>query len=122
MSLDCLSQTLTEELGLTREAKPASEYTCQVNSAVYSYLDFEDTSEYENAMRGLIDAPESLVITDDNGKAVWSQDAYAFLDDYETAPDTVNLLSGRTRKTTMHTDFLKSAKAFIRCAGMTWPI
>ena len=33
------------ELGLTADAKGASEYTVQVNSALYSLLDFTDTSE-----------------------------------------------------------------------------
>ena len=84
------AQSLTDELGLTDQSKPASEYTAEVNSAVYSLLDFEDTSEYDNAVRGLIDAPETLTLTDANGKIVWSQDAYTFLDDYEQAPDTVN--------------------------------
>ena len=82
--------SLTDELGLTAESKPASSYTTEINSAVYSQLDFEDTSEYENAVRGLIDAPQELVLTDEDGKVVWSQAAYSFLDDYETAPDTVN--------------------------------
>ena len=78
------------ELGLTAEAKDASSYTVEVNSAMYSLLDFEDTSEYENATRGLIDAPEVLELKDSNGNVIWSQAAYSFLDDYEEAPDTVN--------------------------------
>ena len=82
--------SLSDELGLTTDAKPASSYTTEINSAVYSLLDFEDTSEYDNAVRGLIDAPEALELTDANGTIVWSQAAYSFLDDYESAPDTVN--------------------------------
>ena len=81
---------LTTELGLNAEEKDATEYTLQVNSAVYSLLDFTDTSEYENATRGLIDAPEVLELTDAEGNVVWSQEAYSFLEDYEKAPDTVN--------------------------------
>ena len=84
------AQTLTDELGLTRDAKSASAYTVEVNSAIYSLLDFTDTSEYDNAVRGLIDAPETLTLTDADGNIIWSQDAYAFLEDYEKAPDTVN--------------------------------
>ena len=52
------------ELGLNKEEKNATEYTVQVNSAIYSLLDFEDTSEYDNAVRGLIDAPQVLELTD----------------------------------------------------------
>ncbi|MBR2942226.1 MAG: MBL fold metallo-hydrolase [Clostridia bacterium] len=85
-----LAEGMTAELGLTAEEKGASGYTAQINSAVYSLLDFEDTSEYDNAVRGLIDAPETLELTDADGKVVWSQAAYSFLDDHENAPDTVN--------------------------------
>lgn len=81
---------LISELGLTAESKDASAYTAEINSALYSVLDFDDTSEYENATRGLIDAPESLELTNANGDIIWSQAAYAFLNDYESAPDTVN--------------------------------
>ena len=81
---------LTAELGLSAEQKNASEYTAQINSAVYSLLDFEASEEYENATRGLIDTPERLELKDEQGKVIWSQDAYGFLDDYEKAPDTVN--------------------------------
>jgi len=81
---------LIQELNLNSEPKAASGKTIEVNSAMYSLLDFEDTSEYENATRGLIDAPETLELKDANGNVIWSQKAYDFLDDYEKAPDTVN--------------------------------
>lgn len=91
----CTQKPATEtdilaELNLNKDAKPASSYTVQVHSALYSLLDFSDTREYDNAVRGLIDAPEVLELKDDQGNVVWSQAAYSFLDDYETAPDTVN--------------------------------
>ena len=86
----CCAESLTDELGLTTEPKPATAHTAEVNSAVYSMLDFADTSEYDNAVRGLIDAPEVLELTDAEGNVIWSQAAYSFLDDYEQAPDTVN--------------------------------
>ncbi len=81
---------MVEELGLTADVKDASEYTVEINSAVYDLLDFEDTSEYENATRGLIDAPESLEILDADGNVIWSQAAYSFLEEYDEAPATVN--------------------------------
>jgi len=81
---------LVDELGLTADSKDATESTQEVNSAIYSLLDFEDTQEAEFAVQGLIDAPENLELTDSEGNVVWSQKAYAFLDDYEEAPDTVN--------------------------------
>ena len=81
---------LIQELSLNSEPKAATDKTIEVNSAMYSLLDFEDTSEYENATRGLIDAPEMLELKDADGNVIWSQKAYGFLDDYEKAPDTVN--------------------------------
>lgn len=77
-------------LGLTAEVKPATAFTAAVNAAVYDELDFDDQQEAEFAARGLIDAPEALEITDENGRVVWSQAAYAFLDEYDQAPDSVN--------------------------------
>ncbi|MBE6112334.1 MAG: MBL fold metallo-hydrolase, partial [Peptococcaceae bacterium] len=89
-SSDASGTSLTDELGLNGETKPATEQTIEINSAVYSMLDFEDTQEAEFAVKGLIDAPEELEIKDKDGNVVWSQKAYAFVDNYEKAPDTVN--------------------------------
>ena len=79
--------TITES-ELTAESKPATQYTIDVNQEVYALLDFKDTAEFENATKGLIASPDSLDIYDENGKMVWSQTAYAFLD--QDAPDTAN--------------------------------
>ena len=81
---------MVAELGLTGDTKEATDHTVEVNSAVLSQLDFADTSEYENATRGLIAAPEALELKDAEGNVIWSQAAYSFLDDYEEAPATVN--------------------------------
>ncbi len=77
-------------LGLTAESKGATAATAQVNSAIYSLLDFENTQEAQFAQKGLIDAPEVLELKNSEGKVVWSQAAYSFLSDYEKAPDSVN--------------------------------
>lgn len=84
------SGNISEELSLNAESKEATEDTVKINSALYSLLDFEDTQEADFAVKGLIDAPESLQLTDDDGNVIWEQSAYEFLDDYEKAPDTVN--------------------------------
>ena len=78
------------DLGLTAEVKPATDFTAKANAAVYDELDFDDKQEYEFATRGLIDAPETLELKDEDGTILWSQEAYAFLNDYEKAPDSVN--------------------------------
>lgn len=79
-----------EALNLNSDVKPATEFTAKMNSDVYDFLDFEDTQENDFAVKGLIDAPEALEIKDDDGNVIWSQKAYAFLDEYEKAPDSVN--------------------------------
>ncbi|MBO2516502.1 MAG: hypothetical protein CW338_04380, partial [Clostridiales bacterium] len=78
----------TAVLELNAQIKGATVFTEQINDGVYALLDFNDRSEMENAERGLIAAPDSLVITDENGKIVWSQDAYAFIE--TEAPATAN--------------------------------
>lgn len=70
------------------ETKPATQSTIEVNRQVYDFLNFEDTSELENAERGFIAAPDTLNLRGENGRIVWTQDAYAFLD--KDAPDTAN--------------------------------
>lgn len=84
------SESLVNELKLDSSKKDASSHTKQVNNAVYKQLDFDDKSEWENATKGLIEAPKTLEIKDKNGNVVWSQKAYDFLDKYEQAPATVN--------------------------------
>ena len=82
------SSTAISVSELTAESKPATQYTIDANQEVYALLDFEDTAEFENAIKGLLASPDTLDICDENGKVVWSQKAYAFLD--QDAPDTAN--------------------------------
>lgn len=73
---------------LNAESKPATQYTIDANQQVYTLLDFADTTELENANRGFLAAPDTMDLRDEEGRAVWTQDAYAFLD--KDAPDTAN--------------------------------
>ena len=83
-------QTATE-LALNNEVKNATDQTAAANAAYYNKLDFSDATEADFATRNLIVAPETLELwNEDHTKVVWSQDAYAFLDDYEKSPDSVN--------------------------------
>ncbi|MCR4797855.1 MAG: hypothetical protein K5853_05335 [Lachnospiraceae bacterium] len=50
------SQDMTGSTG----GNPATEHTKAANQAWYDKLDFTDKSEWDNANRGLIDAPEEL--------------------------------------------------------------
>ncbi len=70
-------------------ANEATEHTTAANAAWYDMLDFSDESEKENALRGLIEAPESVVIYREDGVVAWDVTAFDFVKDAE-APDTVN--------------------------------
>ena len=70
-------------------ARPATDATRAANRAWFKWLDFSDESEKENALRGLIEAPEDVVIHSDDGAVAWSLEDFAFVKDAE-APDTVN--------------------------------
>lgn len=69
-------------------AKQPTEQTVAANEEVYALLDFSDEREKECAQKGPLAAPDALEIKDENGKIVWSQTAYAFLEG--DAPDTAN--------------------------------
>ena len=82
------AEDMTQKLGLTPAQKAATQFTADANAQVYALLDFEDKSEFENATRGLIASPEALEIRNEDGKLIWSQKAYDFLDG--DAPSTAN--------------------------------
>lgn len=84
----CTNSKKDENLELNADIKPATRYTVDVNQQVYALLDFNDKAEYDNATKGLITAPDSLDIYGEDGKLVWSQTAFAFLN--KDAPDTSN--------------------------------
>jgi len=74
---------------LNTEQKEAADFTREINRALYTLLDFENTQESEFAARGLMAAPERLEIHNADGKVIWSQKAFEFVRDTE-APDTAN--------------------------------
>ncbi len=71
----CGSSTAIAASELTAESKPATQYTIDANQEVYALLDFEDTTEFENATKGLLASPDTLDICDENGKV---EDAYVY--------------------------------------------
>ena len=58
----CGSSTAISVSELTAESKPATQYTIDANQEVYALLDFEDTTEFENATKGLLASPDTLDI------------------------------------------------------------
>lgn len=83
-----MTGTLCLNAGTGVLAAGATESTVKANAAWYEILDFEDEKERENALRGLIEAPESVVIYAEDGSVAWSVDALGDLSG--EAPDTVN--------------------------------
>ena len=73
----------------TADQKGATDATAQANKAWYDKLNFADKSEYENATRNLIASPDALEIKNADGRVIWSQKAYAFVEDAD-APDCAN--------------------------------
>lgn len=73
------------------QPKPASEATKAANRELQQRLNFNDRDDFENAARGLIAKPETLIIKGDKGNVVWDMEAYkAFISIDKPAPDTVN--------------------------------
>lgn len=66
----------------------ATKATVEKNAEWLEKLDFEDNREFENAEKGLIEAPESVEIYDAAGNIVWSVDALGDLSG--EAPESVN--------------------------------
>ena len=78
------------ETALNAEKKPATAVTEQKNAEIYQLLDFSDEQEAKFAARVLIAAPEALTIKAENGVTIWTQDAYNFVREAETAPASAN--------------------------------
>lgn len=69
----------------------ASDATLKANLDLTEKLDFDDTGDFEDARRGLLSRPDTLVIKDDDGRVVWELESFrAFIEGQEKAPDTVN--------------------------------
>ena len=70
------------------QEKPAEPSVKALNNAVLSKLPFTNQDDFQDAARGFIATLPDGLVTGPNGKAVWSQKDYEFLE--RAAPDTVN--------------------------------
>lgn len=71
--------------------KPATEATKAANAALKAYLNFDDKQDFEDAQRGLIEAPATLTIKNTKGDVVWDLESYKkYIGLDKAAPDTVN--------------------------------
>ncbi len=71
-------------------AKPATDFTRQINKSMAAALPFADRRDFDEAKRGFLGTLDNIDIP---GKAVpvaFSRTAYNFIDAMEQAPDTVN--------------------------------
>lgn len=72
-------------------ADPATKATKDANKAVLEALPFNDRRDFEDAQRGLLRRPETLIIKKNNGDVVWDLESYKkFIAIENPAPDTVN--------------------------------
>lgn len=78
-------------VALPAAANPASEATKAANQAVLEALPFDDTRDFDDAARGFLRKPDTLVIKKENGDVVWDLESYKnFIALENPAPDSVN--------------------------------
>jgi alkyl sulfatase BDS1-like metallo-beta-lactamase superfamily hydrolase len=70
--------------------KDATEATKAANSALLQQLPFDDTSDFDDAKRGLIAPLPAEVIQGQAGNPIWNPQQYSFITEGAPAPDTVN--------------------------------
>lgn len=73
---------------MTSEAKPAQPFIAQQQSQARAQLPFSDTQDFDDASRGLLASREPNAVHAEDGRVVWDNDTYAFVEG--EAPDTVN--------------------------------
>ncbi len=74
--------------GMDTTSKSASETVVRQQKALLDTLPFSDNQDFDDATRGLVGRRVPNAIRDADGRVVWDNDTYAFLDG--DAPDTVN--------------------------------
>jgi alkyl sulfatase BDS1-like metallo-beta-lactamase superfamily hydrolase len=70
--------------------KDASAATKAVNAKLLDLLPFSDTSDFDDAKRGLIAPLPSAEIKDPEGNLIWNPAQYGFITEGAATPDTVN--------------------------------
>ncbi|MCB7135475.1 alkyl/aryl-sulfatase [Cellulosimicrobium marinum] len=64
---------------MTGTRKEPTEAVRRQHRRALETLPFDDTTDFEDAERGLLGRAESCVVRDDEGRVVWDNDAYGFL-------------------------------------------
>jgi len=82
--------------------KDASEATKAANAKLQTLLDFGDKQDFEDASKGFVaPLPDGGVIKNAKGDPVWNMPSFAFIEESEKAPDTVNPSLWRQSRLTM---------------------
>lgn len=86
----------------TPGVKAATEATKAANKALQDTLNFDDKQDFDDATRGLIEAPSPLTIKSAAGNVLWDLEAYKqYIGVDKAAPDTVNPSLWRNAQLTM---------------------
>ena len=101
------------------QEKPAEPAVKALNHAVLSKLPFTNQDDFQDAARGFVATLPDAVVTGPNGKVVWSQKDYAFLEG--APPDTVNPSLWRKASSTIGTGCSRSSRGFIKFGASTFP-
>lgn len=70
--------------------KDATEATRAANDALRSQLPFDDTSDFDDAKRGLVAPLPTEMIQGQGGNAIWNPQQYSFITEGAETPATVN--------------------------------
>lgn len=70
----------TSQDSISKVPKEASQYTIQKNNDLKAYLNFENTSDFQDAARGLVAQWPEKQIKNAQGKIVWDFSKYDFID------------------------------------------
>jgi len=99
-------------------SKPATTYTLQANKALAEYLNFNDKQDFEDATRGLIDAPTVLTIKNEKGDVVWDLESYKkYIGLDKPVPDTVNPSLWRNAQLNMQYGLFKVTDGIYQVRG-----
>lgn len=97
-----LTCKVTVTKALTKDSKPATDITTQKNKDWLSRLDFSDKSEEECAKKGLLKAPDALVIKDAEGNVVWDVASYSFINKYKDEKDLPGSINPSLYRNTLY--------------------
>jgi len=75
----CTEPTIYEVGADTEGHSAPSSATISANKLIYDKLDFEDQSDRENALRGLIAKPDSLLVSANSGEPIWDMSSFDFI-------------------------------------------